>query len=117
MDIQTKAKSLRKQQTDAERLLWRQLRDRRFAGYKFRRQVAIGHYIADFVCLKYLLIVEVDGGQHLEQRRYDETRTRYLESQGFRVMRFWNNEVLGNIAGVLDALTLALSRRERGLES
>ena len=116
MDIQTKAKVLRKQQTDAERLLWRHLRDRRFVGYKFRRQVAIGNYIADFVCLKYLLIIEVDGGQHLEQLRYDDIRTCYLESLGFRVIRFWNNEVLGNIAGVLDALTLALSRRERGLD-
>ena len=115
MDIQTKAKALRRRQTDAERLLWRHLRDRRFAGYKFRRQVSIGNYIADFVCLRYMLIIEVDGGQHLEQQEYDDIRTCYLESLGFKVIRFWNNDVLGNLADVLDALTLALSRRERGL--
>ncbi len=112
MDIQTKAKALRRQQTDAEQLLWRHLRDRRFTGYKFRRQVAIGNYIADFVCLKCMLIVEVDGGQHLEQHKYDEVRTRYLESQGLKVLRYWNNEVLGNITDVLDALTLALPEGE-----
>ena len=115
MDIQTRARTLRRKQTDAERLLWLHLRDRRLMRYKFRRQLPIGKYIADFVCLKCMLIIEVDGGQHLQEQRYDAVRTHYLESQGFRVLRFWNNDVLGNLEAVLYALTLSLSRREREL--
>ena len=96
--------------TDAEHRLWYYLRGRRLAGWKFRRQVPLGDYVADFLCEDARLIVEVDGGQHSELRAEDAERTRWLESQGYRVVRFWNNEVLGNTAGVLEALTPALSQ-------
>jgi very-short-patch-repair endonuclease len=96
-----RAKGLRRNQTDAEKLLWRHLRNRGLRGTKFRRQYVIGKYIVDFVCIECELILEIDGGQHAEQQGYDETRTRYLEQQGFQVMRFWNNEVLCETEGVL----------------
>jgi very-short-patch-repair endonuclease len=90
-----RAKELRQNQTEAEQFVWHQLRDRRFAGFKFRRQVPLGHYIADFVCFDRRLIVELDGGQHNEQSRkqYDAQRSAWLMSQGFVVLRFWNHEV------------------------
>ncbi|MFH1034502.1 MAG: DUF559 domain-containing protein [Pseudomonadota bacterium] len=88
------ARSLRKGQTEAERLLWRRLRSRGLAAFKFRRQHLIGPFIVDFVCLDRKLIVEADGGQHALAAEQDQRRTRYLESQGFRVLRFWNNQVL-----------------------
>ena len=116
MDILTKAKALRKNSTDLERILWQQLRNRQLNGYKFKRQVPIGNYVVDFLCSSTKLIVELDGGQHAEQQSYDQKRTLYLESKGFKVIRFWNNEVLTNIDGVLEPLTLALSQRERGLK-
>ncbi len=115
MDAKTKARQLRKNQTEAEKRLWQRLRNRQLAGYKFRRQYPIGHYIVDFVCLETKLIVELDGGQHMAQRAYDEQRSAYLNQQGFIVLRCWNNEVIGNTVGVLDSLTLALPQRERGL--
>ena len=86
--------------TDAEKLLWRHLRLRQFAGYKFRRQHPLGNYIVDFVCLEAALVLEVDGGQHAEYEDKDAIRTQWLEAKGLRVMRFWNNEVLSNIEGV-----------------
>jgi len=99
--------------TDAERALWRLLRARQLSGYKFRRQQPIDRYIVDFVCLAYRLIIEVDGGQHATNIAYDEPRIRYLESAGFQVLRFWNNEVLENSEGVclkiLEALAAALT--------
>jgi very-short-patch-repair endonuclease len=100
------AKQLRSDQTDAERKFWRNVRGRGFAGFKFRRQYPIEPYIADFVCLEIRLIVELDGGQHAEEhaRVYDDKRTAYLESKGFRVRRFWNVDVLTNMDGVLEAL-------------
>jgi very-short-patch-repair endonuclease len=90
------ARRLRQGMTDAERVLWYELRDRRFAQLKFRRQVPIDHYVVDFCCLSKRLIIEVDGEQHGEEsrRRYDTMRTTYLERQGFRLLRFWNYEVL-----------------------
>ncbi len=91
---QSSARRLRKHPTDAERLLWRHLRLRQLGGYKFRRQQPLGPYIVDFVCLAKRLIVEVDGGQHAEQAEEDAQRTAWLEAQGFRVLRFWNTEVL-----------------------
>ena len=103
------ARSLRIQQTDAERLLWRHLRSRQLIGFKFRRQQIIGPYIVDLVCFETRLIVELDGGQHTEQQTEDTVRTIFLESQGFRVVRFWNNEVLGNIEGVLESIRLTLT--------
>jgi very-short-patch-repair endonuclease len=95
------ARTLRHQSTDAERLLWKHVRGRRLAGYKFKRQVAIEPYIVDFVCLEAKLIVEADGGQHMEQVVHDVKRTEYLESLGYKVLRFWNNEILGDIHSVL----------------
>ena len=97
----TLARNLRKNMTDAERLLWRHLRAKRFANVKFNRQVPVDQYIADFCSFEHRLIVEVDGGQHDENRKADDERTKYLESKGFKVIRFWNNEVLANIEGVL----------------
>lgn len=90
--------------TDAEKRLWYLLRDRRLSGYKFRRQVPIGPYIADFVCLSARLIVELDGGQHAEQTKKDKVRDAWLKSQRFRVLRFWDNDVLANTEGVLQAI-------------
>lgn len=88
--------------TDAERRLWYALRNRRFEGWKFRRQVSLGPYVVDFLCHSARLIVEVDGGQHSAE--VDARRTAFLASQGYRVIRFWNNEVLVNVDGVLQAL-------------
>jgi len=98
------ARTLRRQATDAELLLWRHLRAHRLAGYKFRRQVVIEPYIVDFLCLEARLIVEADGGQHLQQEEYDMTRTLFLESLGYKVMRFWNHEILCDIDIVLEQI-------------
>ena len=86
--------------TEAEKLLWYYLRAGRF-GRKFRRQVPVGPYVADFLCEDARLILEVDGGQHADRLLHDAERTSWLQGQGYEVMRFWNNEVLGNIEGVL----------------
>ncbi len=109
MDIRQKAKQLRRNSTDAERNLWSHIRNRQLQGWKFRRQLPVGQYIVDFACPELRLIIEIDGGQHAEQVLYDLGRTRFLQSKGYKVIRFWNNEVLGNIEGVLEALTLTLS--------
>lgn len=93
------ARRLRRDMTEAERRLWYALRDRRFAGWKFRRQTTIGPFIVDFICIAARLIVEVGGGQHSVEA--DAKRTAALEAQGYCVIRFWNNEVLGNLEGVL----------------
>jgi very-short-patch-repair endonuclease len=90
--------------TDAERRLWRYLRQRQIDGHKFRRQVRIGPYIADFACLNPLIVIEVDGGQHAEARAYGARRDEYMRGQGFRVLRFWNNDVLGNMEGVWETI-------------
>ena len=89
--------------TDAELRLWRLLRDRRLSGFKFRRQVPVGPYIVDFLCVGAKLIVEADGSQHAESLR-DKARDAYLASQGWKVLRFWNNEVLQNREGVLETI-------------
>ena len=102
-----RARNLRRQSTDAERLLWRHLRDRELAGLKFRRQRPLGNFIVDFVCLEQRLIVEVDGGQHATQRQKDAHREAFLKRQGYRVLRFWNNEVLSNTEGVLEEIVRA----------
>ena len=120
MDIRRKAKQLRKNSTDAERNLWAHIRNRQLEGWKFRRQLPIGRFIVDFECAELRLEVEIDGGQHAEQVLYDLGRTRFLQSKGYQVVRYWNNEVLENIEGVLQALTLTLSltlsQRERELK-
>jgi len=105
---QGNAASLRKQMTDAEHRLWHRLRRRQLNGYKFRRQYPVGPFIADFACIDAGLIVEVDGGQHNEERARDEARTRFLESRGFKVLRFWNNDVLQQTDACLEVIASAL---------
>jgi very-short-patch-repair endonuclease len=102
-------RKLRGQQTDAERKLWYELRDRRLSGFKFVRQEGIGPFIVDFVCRDKKLIVEVDGGQHAESAA-DVQRDTYLSSEGYRVLRFWNNDVLTNREGVLQTILDALEQ-------
>jgi very-short-patch-repair endonuclease len=94
--------------TDAERKLWTILRARQLGGAKFRRQQPIGPFIADFVCQEARLIVEADGGQHAENVG-DVRRTAFLESKGYRVLRFWNNDILQNLEGVAESVLGALS--------
>jgi very-short-patch-repair endonuclease len=106
-EMRRRARVLRQAMTDAERKLWYALRDRRFANFKFRRQVPIGPFIADFVCFEARLVVEVDGGQHAESQ-YDQRRDRWFATNDFRVLRFWNNEVLANVQGVMTVLAQAL---------
>ncbi len=96
-----RARTLRRQMTAAERTLWHLLRHHRLDGCKFRRQVPIGRYIADFVCHEAKLIIEVDGGQHARQPDQELRRTDFLASQGFRILRFWNTDILSNPQGVL----------------
>jgi very-short-patch-repair endonuclease len=104
------ARNLRRSQTDAERKLWLLLRDRRLAGFKFRRQHPIGPFIVDFCCTEARVIVEVDGGQHALSCNDDAARSLYLAGQGYRVLRFWNNEVLVNTSGVLERIVEGLKR-------
>ena len=109
VDPKTRRQSqrLRKNMTGAEKRLWFRINRRQVAGLKFRRQYPVPPYIADFVCLEKSLIIEVDGGQHQWLSEKDERRTRFLESRGYRVMRFWNNEVMENIDGVLEVICAA----------
>ncbi|MFN0192679.1 MAG: DUF559 domain-containing protein, partial [Aestuariivirga sp.] len=102
-----RARELRRNATDAERILWQQLRLLRERGFHFRRQAPIGKYIADFADFKSNTVVEVDGSQHLDSD-YDKTRDAWLKSQGFHVMRFWNADVLENLEGVTDTIHHAL---------
>lgn len=106
------AKQLRKHQTEAELRLWYHLRAHRFMGLKFKRQKPLGPYIADFVCLEYGLVIEVDGGQHDQQRAYDSQREGWLTAQGFTVLRFWNNDVLRDTHRVLERIRLAVMTTE-----
>ena len=117
------AKNLRKNTTDTEKYLWKYLRGNQLAGFKFRRQHPIGKYIVDFVNLERKIIIELDGGQHLENKK-DKLRDMWLEEQGYEVLRFWDNVVFNNIEGLLEIireklflpLTLTLSPRgERGI--
>jgi len=98
------AKRLRRNQTDAERLLWFRLRDRRLNGLKFKRQMPIYSYVVDFCCADARLIVELDGGQHGELQAADAARTKKLEKLGYLVLRFWNNDIFDNIDGVLETI-------------
>jgi len=102
------ARHLRLRGTDAERRLWLHLRDRQLAGYKFRRQRQVGRYVVDFICMEHRLIVEVDGGQHDWNAEADRLRAEALVASGYRVIRFWNNDVLGNTEGVLQQIRQAL---------
>jgi very-short-patch-repair endonuclease len=105
----SRARALRRQSSEAERTLWKYLRGHRLKGFKFRRQVIIDPYIVDFACLEARLIVEADGGQHVEQMAYDKRRTSYLESIGYRVLRFWNHEILHETQSVLERIESALN--------
>ena len=106
------ARNLRKNQTDAEQVLWLQLRNRRFLNYKFRRQFAIDPYIVDFVCLELKLIIELDGSQHIEQNELDTKRTLFLKQRNFKVIRFWNNDLFIQIDGVLETIRLAVEEQK-----
>ena len=103
------ARRLRIHQTDAETVLWNRIRNRQADGHKFVRQQPIGGYICDFVCREKLLIIEVDGGQHSKSAT-DAVRDRRLIELGYRVLRFWNNDVLGNIEGILTTIQAELSK-------
>jgi len=103
---------LRNQPTDAEHRLWQYLRRRQLDGCRFRRQHPLGDYILDFACLERKLVVELDGSQHADDVRYDAPRTAMLEQAGFFVLRFWNNDVFGNIEGVVDVILAALADRQ-----
>ena len=105
------ARQLRNNLTDAERRLWQKLKRRQIATLKFRRQQPIGAFIVDFVCFERRVIVEVDGGQHAEQVPYDEQRMRWLEAEGYLVLRFWNNDVLANTEAVAQAILDAVEQR------
>ncbi len=102
------ARQLRRDQTVAETKLWLALRSHQFEGIHFRRQHPIGSFIVDFCAPKAKLIIELDGAQHLDQQEYDADRTAFLESKGYRLLRFWNNDVLGNLDGVLLRILEAL---------
>ena len=106
--LRQRAKNLRKKSTDTERHLWYYLRANRL-GFKFKRQVPIGTYIVDFVCLEKRLIVELDGGQHLDNQKYDMKRTAWLNTGGFKMLRFWNNDVLQQTASVIEVIMEALA--------
>jgi very-short-patch-repair endonuclease len=104
------ARAMRKEPTEAEKKLWWHLRHRLpVTNTHFRRQVRLGRYIVDFASHGAKLVIEIDGGQHVEQAAADAERTRFLEGEGYRVVRFWNNEVLTNIDGVLEAIASALA--------
>lgn len=105
----TRAIELRKELTPAEGKLWSRIRNNQL-GVSFRRQHAIGKYIPDFCSPKAKLVIELDGSQHFEQGEYDAERTKYLEAQGYKVIRFWNNDVLNNIEGVILAIMVALEK-------
>ncbi len=107
----TFARGMRHIPMDAEKKFWWQVRDRRLAGYKFKRQFLIGRYIVDFVCLDQRLVVELDGGQHTLQESYDRVRDDFLKAQGFRVLRFWNTDVLTNMDGVTEGVLIALKQK------
>ena len=106
--LRERARQLRGHQTEAEERLWFHLRAHRFMGLKFKRQKPMGRYILDFICYAPKLVIELDGGQHAEQVAADRERDAWLEAQGFRVLRFWNNQVLGETDAVLEAIRRAV---------
>jgi very-short-patch-repair endonuclease len=107
--LRYRARQLRRNQTDAERTLWTRLRSRQLCGFKFRRQYPIGPFITDFCCFEQRLVVELDGGQHAAQRIADGRRSDVLGRYGYRVLRFWDNEVMENIDGVLQRILEVLN--------
>ena len=112
-----RARVLRQRMTDAERLLWRHLRNRELGGWKFRRQYPVGPFIVDFICVEKNLVIEVDGGQHAENEELDIQRSAYLNKMGYRVLRFWNNEVLQETEAVLTAIFAILGNGKQNSPS
>lgn len=112
----TRAQELRRDPTEAEKALWARLCRRQMGGNLFRRQSPIGRYIIDFVCYRQKLIIEVDGGQHAIESKRDAVRTQWLEGEGFRVLRFWNNKVLNNIDGVIETIGTAMQLNSSPLD-
>jgi len=106
-----RSRELRRDATEAERKLWQHLRSRQLRGARFNRQFPVGQFICDFACRELRLVIELDGGQHASAADYDKRRTRFLEAQGYAVIRFWNNEVLDNTEGVLVRIGEALDNR------
>jgi len=104
----TFARQLRKSETDAERKIWQQLRSRILSEAKFRRQHPVGPYVVDFICINEKLIIKLDGSQHQQQQDYDAARTAFLEQAGYRVLRFWDNDVLVNTESVMQVIFEAL---------
>jgi very-short-patch-repair endonuclease len=113
-NILSHCRNLRKECTDVEKLLWYLLRNRQFAGAKFRRQHPVGNYIIDFYCHEKHLAIELDGGQHADEDniQYDKERTQFLEDQGIQVLRFWNNDVFTNTESVLEIIWNAITLDE-----
>jgi very-short-patch-repair endonuclease len=109
LKVLNNAKILRSNQTEAEQQLWNHLRAHRFLDLKFKRQKPIGRYIVDFVCVERRLIIEIDGGQHAEQVEYDQHRDAWLRGQGYTILRFWNNEVIQQMEGVLEQILVTLT--------
>lgn|SRR5574341_1361881 len=105
-----RARELRKALTPAEAKLWAYLRAGKLSGVKFRRQHAIGNYVPDFCSIKHRLIIELDGSQHLDQGEYDSERTKYFESKGYRVLRFWNNDITNHLEDVLKVIWNTLNK-------
>jgi primosomal protein N' (replication factor Y) len=103
--------------TDVERRLWSAMRGKQLEGCRFRRQHPIGAYVADFACVERMLVIELDGGQHQNQKPYDDARSRYLNQQGWQVVRFWNSEVLENLDGVLEVIVEKLKSTSPSLSS
>ena len=107
-----RARELRRDMTDAETKLWSRLRNGRLLGTKFRRQVPIGSFIADFCCRNLKLVIEVDGGQHAEHAAQDAARTRMISTHGYTVVRFWDDEVLKDTDAVIEAIAREVTRRK-----
>ena len=103
-----RARQLRQNMTKAEKILWNKLRGKQLNGCKFRRQQPIGDYIVDFVCFDENLIIEVDGGQHAKQKEQDRERSQWLDQEGFKVIRFWNNDILSNTENVVEEILRTL---------
>ena len=106
--IKHNSRNLRKNMTDVERILWAKVRSRQLQGFRFRRQHPIGKYIVDFVCLELKLIIELDGGQHMNQQQYVTNRSQWLQKNGFKTVRFWNNDILDNLDGIMETICMHL---------
>ena len=113
MDLKHRARQLRSHATDAEVRLWQSIRKRQLLGYKFRRQFVIAPYIVDLISLELKLVIELDGGQHMDQHACDKKRTDFISSKGFRVIRFWNDDVLRDIDVVLEEVRRVIVEQER----